>query len=249
MQNGPRLKDGAPETALRDRGRPSREARRRRRHRQLHAERTSRGILAKKNRLRELVRGRQDHGIISVSRAARVSGVTPRAIHDPPRRAFVHRLLDEVTTRVAVPQVALDFVTYGRRREWAMLCGEGRPINRRRVCGQMKKERLLQPAHLPWPRLPSAGILATDRPNQKSYSDLTYVDTTTRGPCPLTSILAGWTREVVGWSLLPNCGATGRSTWSKRRWRRSSLAGSVPKGGSAGLKPASASSQTCFGRA
>ena len=154
------------------------------------------------------MRAMQDHGISSLSRAARMSGISRRALYNPPRPRVLHRRPDEAETRAAVRRVALDLVTYGHRRVWAMLRREGRPINRKRVYRLMKEEHLLRPAHFPRPRLPSTGVLEADRPNQKWYTDLTYVDTTDRGPCPLTSILDGCTREVLAWSFLPNCGAT-----------------------------------------
>lgn len=150
----------------------------------------------------------QERGISSLSRAARMSGISRRALYYPPRPHVAHRRPDEAETRAAVRRVALQLVTYGHRRVWAMLRRAGRTINRKRVYRLMKEERLLRPAHFPRPRLPSTGVLEADRPNQKWYTDLTYVDTTDRGPCPLTSILDGCTREVLAWSFLPNCGAT-----------------------------------------
>ncbi len=71
----------------------------------------------------------------------------------------------------------------------------------------MRAEGLLHPAHFPRPRLPSTGALTAAWPNEKWYTDLTYIDTTDRGPYPLTSILDGCTRKVVAGSFLPNCGA------------------------------------------
>jgi transposase InsO family protein len=150
----------------------------------------------------------RERGISSLSRAARMSGISRRALYYPPRPRVVHRRPDEARARVAVRQTALRLVTYGHRRVWAMLRRNGWSINRKRVYRLMKEERLLRPAHFPRPRLPSTGALEAARPNQKWYTDLTYIDTTDRGPCPLTSILDGCTREVLAWSFLPNCGAT-----------------------------------------
>lgn len=150
----------------------------------------------------------RERGISSLSRAARMSGISRRALYYPPRPRVVHRRPDEARTRAAVRQTALRLVTYGHRRVWAMLRRAGWSINRKRVYRLMKEERLLRPAHFPRPRLPSTGALEAARPNQKWYTDLTYIDTTDRGPCPLTSILDGCTREVLAWSFLPNCGAT-----------------------------------------
>lgn len=89
-----------------------------------------------------------------------------------------------------------------------MLRREGRRINRKRVYRLMREEQLLPPAHFPRPRLQSTGTLEADRPNQKWNADLTYIATANRGPCPLTSILDGCTREVLAWSFFPYCGAT-----------------------------------------
>ncbi len=150
----------------------------------------------------------RERGISSLSRATRMSGISRRALYCAPRPHVAHRWPDEAETRTAVRRVALQLVTYGHRRVWAMLRREGRTINRKRVYRLMKEERLLRPAHFPRPRLPSTGVLEADRPNQKWYTDLTYIDTTDRGPCPLTSILDGCTREVLAYSFLPNCGAT-----------------------------------------
>ena len=154
------------------------------------------------------MRAMQDRGISSLSRAARMSGISRRALYTLPRPHVLPRRPDEAETRAAVRRVALNLVTYGHRRVWAMLRREGRMVNRKRVYRLMREEQLLRPAHFLRPRLPSTGALEADRPNQKWYTDLTYIDTTDRGPCPLTSILDGCTREVLAWSFLPTCGAT-----------------------------------------
>ncbi len=83
-------------------------------------------------------------------------------------------------TRAAVRRMALNHVAHGYRRVWV--------INRKRVHRPMRVEELLRPAHFPRPRLPSTGVLTTAWPNEKWCTDLTYIDTTDRGPCPLTSI-------------------------------------------------------------
>ena len=154
------------------------------------------------------MRAMPERGISSLSRAARMSGISRRALYTLPRPHVLPRRPDEAETRAAVRRVALNLVTYGHRRVWAMLRREGRMVNRKRVYRLMREEQLLRPAHFLRPRLPSTGALEADRPNQKWYTDLTYIDTTDRGPCPLTSILDGCTREVLAWSFLPTCGAT-----------------------------------------
>jgi putative transposase len=150
----------------------------------------------------------RERGISSLSRAARYTGLARHGLYYQPRPNSPRRPRpDEGRARVAVRRVALNLVTYGHRRVWAMLRREGWAINRKRVHRLMRVEGLLRPAHFPRPRLPLTGVLTATWPNEKWYTDLTYVDTTDRGPCPLTSILDGCTRKVVAWSFLPNCGA------------------------------------------
>jgi putative transposase len=153
------------------------------------------------------VRRMQERGLSSLTRAAKMTGISRRALYDVPRPRVAHPRPDEARARASVRRIALRLVTYGHRRVWAMLRREGWVINRKRVHRLMKVEGLLRPAHFPRPRLPSTGVLEAARPNAKWYTDLTYIDTTDRGPCPLTSILDGCTREVLAWSFLPNCGA------------------------------------------
>lgn len=150
----------------------------------------------------------QVQGISSLARAAQMTGISRRALYYLPRPRVPHPRPDEAKARASVRRVALRLVTYGHRRVWAMLRREGWTINRKRVHRLMREEGLLRPAHFPRPRLPSTGVLEANRPNEKWYTDLTYVDTTDRGPCPLTSILDRCTREIIAWSFLPNCGAS-----------------------------------------
>ena len=150
----------------------------------------------------------RERGISSLARAAHYSGLARHGLYYPPRPNSPHLPRpDEAPARAAVRRVAFAHVTYGHRRVWAMLRREGWRINRKRVHRLMREEKLLRPAHFPRPRLPATGALEAPEPNLRWYTDLTYVDTTDRGPCPLTSILDGCTREVLSWSFLPNCGA------------------------------------------
>ncbi len=155
------------------------------------------------------MRQMQARGISSLSRAARCSGLARHGLYYRPRPSSprASRRPDERRTRAAVRRLALNHATYGYRRVWAMLRRDGWAINRKRVHRLMRTEGLLHPAHFPRPRLPATGALTAAWPNEKWYTDLTYIDTTDRGPCPLTSILDGCTRKVVAWSFLPNCGA------------------------------------------
>ncbi len=114
---------------------------------------------------------------------------------------------DELLVRRRIRAIALRHGTYGIRRVTALARRAGLTINRKRVRRILASEGLLQPAHLPRPRLPPTGRLTAERPNERWYTDLTYLDTTDRGPCPLISFLNGYTPEVVAWRFLPSCGA------------------------------------------
>lgn len=147
-------------------------------------------------------------GISSLSKAADYAGMSRRGLYytSPPT---VRRPIspDDVRVRVAVREVSFENVTYGYRRVCLMLNRHGIQVNHKRVRRLMREEGLLKAAHFPRPRLPSTGALIAQYPNEKWYTDITYIDTTDRGPCPLTSILDGCTRKVVAWSFLPACGA------------------------------------------
>ena len=101
----------------------------------------------------------QDRGISSLSRPARVSEISRRAPYTLPQPHVLHRRPGEAETHAAALRVALDLVTYGHRRVWAMLRREGRRINRKRVDRFRREEQLLRPAHFPRPRLQSTGAL------------------------------------------------------------------------------------------
>jgi putative transposase len=117
------------------------------------------------------VRQMQERGISSLARAARMTGISRRALYDRPRPRIPHPRPDEARARASVRRISLRLVTYGHRRVWAMLRREGWTINRKRVHRLMREEGLLRPAHFPRPRLPSTGVLAADRPNEKWYTD------------------------------------------------------------------------------
>ena len=63
----------------------------------------------------------QNRGISSLSRAARVSEISRRAPYTLPQPHVLHRRPGEAEIRAAVRRVALNPVTYGHRRVWAML--------------------------------------------------------------------------------------------------------------------------------
>lgn len=152
------------------------------------------------------MREMKHRGISSLMWAARITEISRRSLYYVPRPCIAHPRPDETKARASIRRVALRQVTYGHRRVWAMLRREGGTINRKRVHRLMKEEGLLRPAHFPRPRLPSTGALEASRPNVKWCTDLTYINTTDRGTCPLTSILDGCTREILAWSFPPNCG-------------------------------------------
>ena len=86
MKSGFRSKEGTPpRDSAPSRERPAEEARRRLRHRQRRAARAPRGVVAGKKRRRALVRAIQARGISSLSRAARMSGISRRAVYTLPR--------------------------------------------------------------------------------------------------------------------------------------------------------------------
>jgi putative transposase len=145
---------------------------------------------------------------LSKSRAAELVGLSRRALYRAPRASSLRRSRsDEPRIRAAVRRVAFARPSFGVRRVWAMLRREGFTVNRKRVHRVMATEGWLRPAHFPRPRLPPSGRLSAERPNERWYTDLTEVDTTDFGPCPLMAILDACTREVVHWAFLPTCGA------------------------------------------
>ncbi len=147
------------------------------------------------------------HGI-PTARAARWVGFHRPTLYYDPRDGSARRpRKDEERVRRRIRTIALTHGTYGIRRIRAMLRHDGLLVNHKRVRRVMGAEGLLRPPHLPRPRLPPTGRLTASRPNERWYTDITYLDTTDRGPCPLLSVLDGCTREVVGWRFLPSCGA------------------------------------------
>ncbi|MCI4352999.1 MAG: IS3 family transposase [Thermoplasmata archaeon] len=143
------------------------------------------------------------------SLAARPVGLARRPVCNEPRgvRPSRHRS-DEPKVRAAVRRVALARPTFGVRKVWAMLRRERIRVNRKRVYPILREEHLLKAAHFPRPRLPLTGRLFASRPNERWTTDLTYIDTIDRGPCPLMPVLDTHTREGVAWEFLPFCRAT-----------------------------------------
>lgn len=146
---------------------------------------------------------------VATSHAAEFTGISRRTLYTIPRTDPICRPRpDEAEVRRAVRRVALSHPTYGVRRVHALLRHEGLAINRKRVHRLLHAEGLTREPHFPRPRLPSTGALTAPLPNLRWYTDITYVETTDRGPCALTSILDACTREVLAHSFLPHCGAS-----------------------------------------
>ncbi|MGA9840431.1 MAG: IS3 family transposase [Thermoplasmata archaeon] len=148
-------------------------------------------------------------GVSSLRRAGRFTGVARTTLYYPPRVGPVRRPRpDERRVRAAVRRAALRHPTFGSRRVWAVLrFEEERRVSWKRVRRLLQLEGLQHERHFPRPRVPESGNLSAERPNERWYTDLTYVDTTDEGPVPLMSILDGCTREVVAFELFRSCGA------------------------------------------
>jgi putative transposase len=85
---------------------------------------------------------------------------------------------------------------------------EDRRVSWKRVRRLLQVEGLQHERHFPRPRVPESGNLSAERPNERWYTDLTYIDTTDEGPVPLMSILDGCTREVVAFEVFRLCSAS-----------------------------------------
>ncbi len=146
------------------------------------------------------------HGVPAI-RAARWAALDRSTVYYRPHRSGSRNRADEPRVLEQLRRIAFAHPTFGHRRVWAMLRRAGLRVNRKRVHRLMAAEGLLRPAHFPRPRLPPTGRLSAERPNERWYTDLTEVDTTDFGPCPLMAILDACTREVVHWEFFPTCGA------------------------------------------
>ncbi len=146
----------------------------------------------------------------SLPRAGRLVGVSRSTLYYRVRRGPIHRpRADEPTTRAVVRRVALNHPAFGSRRVWAVLrLEEERHVSWERVRRLLQVEGLQHERHFPRPRVPESGNLTAARPNERWYTDLTYIDTTDEGPVPLMSIIDGCTREVVAFELFRTCGAS-----------------------------------------
>jgi putative transposase len=156
------------------------------------------------------VRAMLTRGISSLRRAARFTGLSRSTAYYRPRHRPVRRpRADEPSMRAAVRRAALAHPTFGSRRVWAVLrYVEQRRVSWKRVRRLLKVEGLQHERHFPRPRVPESGNLAAARPNERWYTDLTYIDTTDEGPVPLMTILDGCTREAIVHELFRECGAS-----------------------------------------
>ena len=155
--------------------------------------------------MRELV----EKGELRASTAARLFHVSRSSLYKPLHIGPVQRLRrDETVMRTMVRGVAEERITYGYRRIWAVLRRQrGVFVNRKRVRRILKAEGLQREVHFPRPRLPANGSQAAEHPNERWFSDITYLETTDYGLVGLTVVEDTCTREVLAWSLLPSCGA------------------------------------------
>ena len=141
------------------------------------------------------------------TRVAHFVGLTRRALYPDPHEPTPRQRPDEERLCRAVRRVALEHITFGYRRVHSVLRQEGWEVNRKRVHRILQEEKLLKEAHYPRPRVPESGSLAAARPNERWYMDITYLETTDRGPCPLVLAQDACTREIVGHGFFPSCGA------------------------------------------
>ena len=150
-----------------------------------------------------------ERGVSSLRRAARLTGLSRSTVYHSLHPGPIRRpRADEPTMRAAVRRVALTHPTFGSRRVWAVLrFEEDRRVSWKRVRRLLQVEGLQHERHFPRPRVPESGNLAAERPNERWYTDLTYIDTTDEGPVPLMSILDGCTREIVAYELFREGGA------------------------------------------
>ncbi len=155
------------------------------------------------------MRAMVERGELRPTSATRFFHVSRASLYKPLSPRPVHRLRkDDTTMRDRVRRVAEERITYGYRRVWAVLRRQqGVFVNRKRVRRIMKAEGLQREVHFPRQRLPANGSQAAAHPNERWFSDITYLDTTDRGLVGLTVVEDACTREILAWSLLPSCGA------------------------------------------
>lgn len=99
-----------------------------------------------------------------------------------------------------------------------MLLQEGWEVNRKRVYRTLREEQMLKRAGFSRPWVEETGSLETAGPNERRYMDLTYLEITVRGPCPLNLVQDACTREIVGYGpgLLPSLPGSPRPSLPSR---------------------------------
>jgi putative transposase len=159
------------------------------------------------------MRGMVEKGELRPSTAARLFHVSRSSLYKPLHPGPVHRpRQDESVMRARVRRVAEERITYGYRRIWGVLRRQqGVFVNRKRVRRIPKAEGLQRAVHFPRPRLPSNGSQSAEHPNERWFSDITYLETTDLGLVGLTVVEDTCTREILAWPLLPSCGAVDTS--------------------------------------
>jgi putative transposase len=146
----------------------------------------------------------RNHGALSIRRQCELLGLARSGLYRPPPvnddDFALMRRIDELFT-------AWPFL--GSRRIARMLCGDGRPLNRKRVqrlmrrmgiaaLGPKPRTSTLAPGHKIFPYLLRG--LVIERPNQVWCADITYIPIG-RGFLYLVAIMDWASRAVLAWRL------------------------------------------------
>ncbi len=147
----------------------------------------------------------REHGKLSIRRQCELLGIARSGVYRPPRPAndndlALMRRIDELFT-------AWPFL--GSRRVTAMLCGESRLVNRKRVRRLMRKMGIAALGPKPRTPKPAPGHkvfpyllrgVTIDRPNRVWAADITYIPIG-RGFLYLVAIMDWASRAVLAWRL------------------------------------------------
>ena len=146
-------------------------------------------------------------GDISVIAASGMLHTSRSTFQYVPREHARRLRSDEMEKRELIESLALENITYGYRRIWALMRRQGVFISRKRVRRIMREMGLQKEAHFPRPRLPQTGNLIADAPNTRWYTDITIIETTELGNCSFMEVEDACSREIVSWDFLPSFGA------------------------------------------
>ena len=147
----------------------------------------------------------RDHESLSIRRQCQLLSVARSSIYRPPRPANDNDV--ELMRRIDQLFTAWPFL--GSRRMMAMLNGEGRRINRKRVQRLMRKMGIAALGPKPRTTKPAPGHkifpyllrhMVIDRPNQVWAADITYVPIG-QGFLYLVAIIDWASRAVLAWRL------------------------------------------------